>query len=486
MRTILCVLLMGILVAGATFAADQAPGAPAAPVAIHNPHLGTSTHFAQYWDPATVMPVIAASGLGWIRDEIYWSEVEKTKGVYQVPEKSQKWIDAAQQGGLKIIVCFEGPNALYTDPYDPAAYGAAAAFLATQLNGKVQAIEVNNEPYNMGYAKVYGGTWNGLEGDGSISPWVGRYVTFLNTTAKAVKAANPQMKVIGLGSVAPVNFRQIAMGLVPEVDGITDHPYSFRGVPETVPWNNSPELLRRDGIVTADENGTFASQIRMEREQCAKYNGPKEIWLTEWGWSTYHETKPGYMYAGFTESAQGQYILRRYMECLGLGVDVSCQYCFINNDVGPEDPELNFGMLDAHLKPKPAYAAVQRLAAAMDGCQAKGTLQVKIFPMADRPDTWPIVWDGTKLAAPLTIMWYQFVNAAGRPIVAVWSAERADGDLQPRTAKMEITTGAPVTTIRGYDIWTGESFTVPFTRQGNLITIDKLTVPAHPITLTLQ
>jgi hypothetical protein len=459
---------------------------PAAPVeVVRNPHLGTATHFAQYWDVATVMPVIAASGLTWIRDEIFWSEVEKHPGVYQIPAKTAKWVAAAHAAGLKIILCLNGSNPIYTDVYDPQGYAGAAAYVAKALAGQVQAIEVLNEPHGI-FAQLYGGTWNGMEADGSNSPWLTKYVTLLNRTAQVVKAANPEMKVIGLGSPAPANFRQIALGLAPEVDGVTDHPYSYRTVPEIVPFGNGLAFMKRDGITTADEQGTFASQIRMYREQCAKYNGPKEIWLTEWGYTTYHETTPGFMYMGVTESAQGQYILRRFMECLGLGVDVSCQYCFMNQDVGPENPELNFGMVDIHLKPKPAYAAVQRLVTAMAGCEAKDTVQVKVTPVGDRPDQWPIVWDGGALAAPGTISCYQFVNAAGQSLIALWSAERADGDQQPRTAKVEITTDAPVTAIQGLDIWTGETFTVPFTRLDNVITIEKLTVPAHPITLTLQ
>jgi hypothetical protein len=464
----------------AVLAAEQAPGIPTAPVPLErrNPHMGTNTHFAQYWDVATVMPVIAASGLSWIRDEVYWNEVEKSQGVYQVPEKSRKWIEAAQQGGLKVIVCMDSRAPFYKGLYDPAAYAAAAAYVAKELAGKVQALEVLNEPHNSGYMKAYGGTWNGLEADGSISPWVGKYVTFLNLTAQAVKTANPQMKVIGLGSVAQVNFRQIAMGLAPEVEGLTDHPYSYRTVPEIVLFD------KRDA--TTDEQGTFASQIRMYREQCEKYSGPKEIWLTEWGYTTYHETTPGFMCAGFTEGAQGQYILRRFMECLGLGVNVSCQYDFKNDDAGLENQDVNFGMVDTNLKPKPAYAAVRRLATAMAGCEAKNSLEVKVFPMVDQPDQWPIVWGGAKLAAPGTIPCYQFVNAEEKSLVALWSAERADGDLQPRTAKVAITTEAPVTTIQGLDLWTGETFAVPFERQGQQIVIQKLTVPAYPITLTLD
>ena len=51
--------------------------------------LGVDTHFSQNWDATAIMPLIAQSGFGWIKDEIFWSEFEKSKGVYEVPSKVQ-------------------------------------------------------------------------------------------------------------------------------------------------------------------------------------------------------------------------------------------------------------------------------------------------------------------------------------------------------------------------------------------------------------
>jgi len=113
--------------------------------------------------------------------------------------------------------------------------------------------------------------------------------------------------VIALGSVAPVNLRQLAMGISPAVDGLVDHPYSPHTVPEIVPWASTPSLVKRDGIASADEQGTFASQIRLYREQSAKHHGPGEIWLTEFGYTTFQPAKPGEFYSGFTPSAQAKW-----------------------------------------------------------------------------------------------------------------------------------------------------------------------------------
>ena len=49
----------------------------------------------------------------------------------------------------------------------------------------------------------------------------------------------------------------IALGLAPQVDGLTDHPYGGQ-LPELVPYAATPDILQRDGIATADANGTLA------------------------------------------------------------------------------------------------------------------------------------------------------------------------------------------------------------------------------------
>jgi hypothetical protein len=100
------------------------------------------------------------------------------------------------------------------------------------------------------------------------------------------------------------------MGVAPEVDGITDHPYSAHSIPELVPFAATPGKLKRDGIFTADAKGTFASQVRMYREQSAKYRGPKELWLTEQGWPTFQSLSPFGLFTPVDQHIQARYILR--------------------------------------------------------------------------------------------------------------------------------------------------------------------------------
>lgn len=452
--------------------------------------MGVNTHFglrSYKWDLDRLMPMISDLGVGWVRDGIAWKFVEPEKGKYVVPDFLRLWVDAMNGSGIKIILLLDnvGGNPAYADPYDSEGYAGAAAFLAKELKGKVQVLEVLNEPANFGFSKHYGGSWNGWDGDGKVSPWVGRYVTLLNQAAKSAKAANPAIKVIGLGSVSPVNFRQIALGLVPQVDGIVDHPYSFRTVPELIPFPATPSIIKRDGIATADERGTFASQIALYRELAAKHKGPKELWLTEWGFSN-HVEKEAKQYAGYTKEAQAKYALRRFAQCLGLGVEVSVWYDFWEDGNDPYNAEHRFGLVDRNYQVKPVYQAIQRLSRFMLPYKRAENVELEVFVNNSRSDQWPIAWDGGKLETTGSVMRYTFKNANGDLLILIWSTERAGGDLQPRVADIELAAGGLAAEAVRHDLWTGEEVPVVAESKSGRLLLKTVQVPAHPLAFVFK
>src|SRR5260221_9864242 len=169
------------------------------------------------------MAVIPTPGRGWIRDDLGGSGMDPKPGNYQIPQKKKIGFNAARRGGLKIALTLAYGNPAYADHYDTAAYAKAAGWLAREVANDVQAIEILNEPNNFGFRDIYGGQWNGNEHNGSVSPYLQKYVQLLNAAAKEIKLANPNMTVIGLGAPAPASFRMLALGLAPQVDGLTDH-----------------------------------------------------------------------------------------------------------------------------------------------------------------------------------------------------------------------------------------------------------------------
>jgi hypothetical protein len=348
------------------FLLNTSASAQAVPEKIaRDDRIGVCTHFSQGWSVEEIMPLIARSGAGWIRDEFGWAGIERTPGVYQIPPKARAWVQAARRAGLKIDLILSYGNPAYADRFDTEAYAKAAGWLARELGGNVDAIEILNEPNNFGFRTTYGGAWNGNEPNNAVSPYVQRYVQLLNAAAREIKTANPHMTVIGLGAPAPASFRMIALGLAPQVDGLTDHPYSGK-LPELVQYAGTPYFLQRDGIATADANGTFSSQVSMFRAQASKWGATEKLWHTEWGFST-ALPKPDKHEPGISQETQAIYILRRILESDAIGVEHSFIYDFKDDGGDPYSDYDNYGLVKNAHSPKQAYFALQRVTAILAG-----------------------------------------------------------------------------------------------------------------------
>ncbi|AHF90281.1 hypothetical protein OPIT5_08750 [Opitutaceae bacterium TAV5] len=485
-------LLLSLLVTCPLAAATHPDARP-----LLNDRMGVATHFChktgwmRIWEAEKHIPMIAGLGVGWIRDEITWRDTEPERGQYRVSENTRKWIDLANAHGLKIIAILADRNSLYEDEFDPDAYARAAAWLAKELDGKIHAIEILNEPF--GSSHFTGGKpwneWTGLDPEGRPVPWLARYVKILNTTADAIKAANPRMTVIGLGNVTPQNYRQIAMGISRNVDGITDHPYSFRSPPEIIPHRDTPAYRRQVGFPVADGGGTFASFVSMYRDHLKKHNGPGQIWLTESGWSTFREgdRKRTYMYSGFSEAAQARYAQRRFMEAIALDVTVNIWYDFLD-DSGHGGGEFNaeryFGLVREDGSLKPAWHAVQNVTRATIGFIPGSNVRAKVFPFSDRTESRPRTWDGEPLPALGRIMNYAFTDPEGRAVFAFWSAERPS-DLNVRSADIEIPVDPEKFVVEATDLMTGEAFRPNVKTKGGYIMLEQFPVPDYPVLVRL-
>ena len=106
---------------------------------------------------------------------------------------------------------------------------------------------------------------------------------------------------------------------------------------------------------------TYASLIAAYNNAFAKSGHLHELWFTEYGFSTppLAAAPNGGGFIAFSLEEQAIYTQRRLLESLGLGLDHSFFYEFINDGPAPDNVEHNFGLLSRDLKPKPAYLAFQ-------------------------------------------------------------------------------------------------------------------------------
>ncbi len=384
---------------------------------VRDDRVGVCAHFSQNWSVDQVMPLIAKLGVGWIRDDLPWNELERTPGNYQIPPKAKNWIQAARKAGLKVDVILAYGNPAYQDPYDPAAYAKAAAWLATELADDVQAIEILNEPNNFGFRDKYGGMWNGNELGGAVAPYLKKYVEILNAAAKEIKLAAPQ------------------------VDGLTDHPYGGQ-LPEQVPYADTPRYLIRDGIATADANGTFASQVAMFRAQAKKYGATEKLWHTEWGYPTIR-AKSGKL--GLTEETQAVYLLRRLLESHAAGVEHTFIYEAKDEGIDPYSAGDNFGLVNNDLSGKQAYFAIQRITTVLAGtgpAPAAKQAQIESEPTA-KPDG-------------LGFRCHTFLSPdEQKAVVAFWAAKSLTPNDKPINGTIELPAELAVHHLFLYDLLSG-------------------------------
>ncbi len=279
--------------------------------------VGFATHFGHGYS-TNLMPYIAASGAGWIRDDITWARCETTKGVYAVDPLDQGWLDAAAANGLKVVAILN-PNPLYADKWDPTAAAAFCSWLAKTVGPKIAAIEVINEPNN-DYAADVGPAWKT------------KLVTLTNAIYNAVKAVNPQTQVIGLGAQGDQILSMLPSA---NVSGVVYHPYDpATGVPESAyEW----PYYDYQGWVTTLRSKTLLP-----------------FWETEWGYGV----KDQYRQANFTA--------RRLLMAMALNIEHTFIYDFY-------DAYSDFGVMLPGFQPKQALPTIRRIISALTG--VRGTTQ---------------------------------------------------------------------------------------------------------------
>jgi len=96
--------------------------------------------------------LIKAAGIKQVRDEMFWHEVERKRGVYIIPERFLKNLDYSVATGLDTLIILDYGNPLYEGGNAPTkrksikAFGRYCYTLAKELKGKVKYFEVWNEP----------------------------------------------------------------------------------------------------------------------------------------------------------------------------------------------------------------------------------------------------------------------------------------------------------------------------------------------------
>lgn len=314
----------------------------------------------------------------WVTQQVEWKDTETPKGVYYFGDLDQV-VDAAQAHNVKIMLSIVkapswetgGFNGLPKDPQDLYDFMKA---MARHYSGRVGAYMIFNEVNLIGES-------------GDINP--GRYVEVLKQGYLGVKAGDPHAIVLS-AALAPTGV-QDPNGKNPVVtdlwyleemykyndgevrkyfDVLGTHPYGFNNPPETK-WPDNPNVNPAFPYNTKKQqvdwynldDSFYFRRIEEQRAIMEKYgDGPKQMWVTEYGWcSDYRED--GYGECKYnTLQQQGDYIVRaiqyahKYYPWMGVMFLWNLNFStFQDWFTGPS----HFSILNPNWSGRPAYFALK-------------------------------------------------------------------------------------------------------------------------------
>ncbi len=296
-----------------------------APIWADSP-FGVCMHFGQFKHKVpTTLELLKRMGAAWIRDELYWSNVEREKGQFTFPEYYDTYMQAAGRLGIRPLIIFNYSNRHYDNglaPHTPEGRNAFVRYcreLIARYGSICRHWEVWNEP-NIGF-------WQ-------PKPNPADYTELLKVVYQAVKEADPQATIVGV-CTAGTDFSFIEEVLKRDggkfMDAISVHPYRYPRSPEATDFVGEMQRLK----VLLDKYGV----------------GHLKVWLTEFGY-------PTHITGGIPEYLSAAYIVRTCLLALSLPfVERLFVYDFQDDGEDPTYNEFNFGLIRFDHSPKVPYAA---------------------------------------------------------------------------------------------------------------------------------
>ncbi len=278
------------------------------------------------------------AGLTSIRDECWWSEVEKTRGVFNFPNSIDRLIRAAQRRGISVLMILNYNNPLY------APHAGAAVTTDSNRAGFArycQEVVKRYAPLGVKYYEI----WNepNIRIFWDPQPVGLDYASLLKVAYPAIKKADPTVTVLA-GATSPSEGNPPRAGYVAwlpfltevfqngggsYMDGVSFHLYRVDRGPES---HLAADIQNLQNIVGKD----------------------RQFWMTEVGYPT------SAVWPNLTLDNQANYVARLYLLGRSFPQLSHISYYDLRNDgTKPDDNEHNFGLLLNDMTPKPAFSALR-------------------------------------------------------------------------------------------------------------------------------
>ena len=338
--TIVGSLLSLVLLAIVTLPAAGA--VPLPPLTIPD-GFGVNIHFRG--DPKD-LDLIRDGGFKFIRMDLTWSGVERTKGVYDFEKIGYDALTAGcGRRGIRILYILDYSNQLYESDRSVRteqgrkAFAAFAEAAAKRYAGKGILWEIWNEPNIKQF-------WQ-------PQPSADDYCKLVAATAPLVRKADPSGLIVA-PATSGIPFEWLEQcfqkGLLNWIDVLSVHPYRPRP-PETV---------------IADY-----ARLRKLVQEYAPNGKQIPIISGEWGYSNLNWDR-----TRLSNEQQAQYLVREFLINLHQRIPVSIWYDWKNDGTDPDEREHNFGTVTHDLTPKTAYLASRTLSSTLAGYSIRQRLDL--------------------------------------------------------------------------------------------------------------
>lgn len=338
---------------------------------LYGPHVGYGFNVYLRGDAAgasftqEALSEVKNAGFSWIRIQGQWRSIEPSQGQFSFSSLDNQ-INAAAAKGIHVIVSVvKSPT--WADPTggipaNTAPYQTLMQKLASRYKGKVQAWEIWNEE-NLA-----------TETGGHVD--VGRYVNLLKAGYTGVKAGDANAIVL-FGGLTPtgVNDPSIAIDDVQYLsqayqynngeiksyfDDLGAHPGGNNNPPDTM-WPSDPG----PGPGWQNDPSFYFRRVEQLRQvMIDNHDAAKQIWLTEFGWTTLNQA-PGYGYgAQVTPQDQAKYLVRAFQIArdqwpwVGVMAVWNLDYSVITT---PKDEKYAWSVINSNWTAKPAYTALKQM-----------------------------------------------------------------------------------------------------------------------------
>ena len=313
--------------------------------------FGIVTHFAQgQGSPSVLLPLIKQAGFSWIRDELYWQEIEAAPGQFSFPVHYDAFLQQAARLGISPLIVLDYGNA---GAY-PRIFGSSQ-FPQTAEARTLFVRYVSNVVKRYGKIVKHWELWNEPSFD-QIS--YSSYLLLLKASYSAIKKASPDAKVIacggggiGGGPGGDCVIQLIKEGGLGDQDGFSVHPYMSPNTPELgYPAKGGPI-----DVVSIPTTWPYLKSLAVRHP---KINGRHlQVWVTEFGWPVNRKV-PGQDETSQAANLARSYLLSRRYD----SIRVLFWYDLMDDGIDPDNYEHHFGLLHHDLSPKPAFVAASVLA----------------------------------------------------------------------------------------------------------------------------